>query len=157
MNDILKAMHKFQKENNINNQCITNCVYLKDQLSINQYGNVKSKAFFVVGYNVEQNKQILCHGHVALVHGNDIIEPSYEIYKLKNRKYFDSFKGLKMHNKIPELSDKQVVSNTLKSHQSFIEIANTINRGVFYVEQDYYNQQADFVEEKLKSKLTRLF
>ena len=62
-----------------------------------------------------------------------------------------------MHNKIPELSDKQVVSNTLKSHKSFIEIANTINRGVFYVEQDYYNQQADFVEEKLKSKLTRLF
>ena len=147
MNLIVAAMYEFQKENNIKRMCVTNCLYLYDQVVVNK----QVKAFYVVGYSTRLKKQVVCHGHVALVCNGKIVEPSYEIYELKEKRYFECFQALKNDTRTPNFNGKEEVSAMLKKHLNFIKIANRINGGEFYItDKDYYNRQAHFIEDKLR-------
>ena len=152
MNLIVAAMYDFQKENNIERMCVTNCLYLHDQLVRNQLVvNKQVKAFYVVGYSTRLKKRAVCPGHVALVCNGKIVEPSYEIYELKEKRYFECFQALKNDTRTPNFNGKEEVSAMLKKHLNFIKIANRINGGEFYItDKDYYNRQAHFIEDKLR-------
>ena len=152
--NIILSMREYQKENNIKKQCVTNSQYLYDTIKINSNNNVKTKAVFVFSNNNEEDTAIFVGGHIVVVLDDEtIIEPSYDIFCLKNKSYFDNIKDLvNMFDDKVGLKSKIDIKKLVCDHIQFMKISEQINNGELIItEKEHYNKQADYIE-KLYSK-----
>ena len=94
ISNIVLSMREFQKQNNIKKQCITNTQYLYDNITMNSV-NVKAKPVFVFSHDDEEGTATFVGGHLLVIlDDGTMIEPSYDIFCLKNKSYFDNIKDL---------------------------------------------------------------
>ena len=92
ISDIVRFMREFQEQNCIIKQCITNAQYLYDFIKTNGIINVKVKAVIVISNNYDKIS-IIVGGHLVVVlDDKHIIDPSNEIFTLKDKSYFDNIK-----------------------------------------------------------------
>ena len=152
--NIILSMREYQKENNIKKQCVTNAQFLYDTIKVNSISNVKTKAVFVYSDNNEEDTAIIVGGHLVVeLDDETIIDPSYEIFCLKNKSYFDNIKDLVniFDNKV-ELKTKIDIKKLICEHIHFMKISEQMNNGELIItDKEHYNKQADYIE-KLYSK-----
>jgi hypothetical protein len=148
ISNIILSMREFQKENNIKKQCITNTKYLYDIIRRNCKNDVKTKAVFVFSSDEEIGNNIVLGGHLVVVVDGEIIEPSYDIFSLKNKLYFDNIRDLiDIFDNKTELKTKIDIKKLMIDHIDFIKLAEKINKGQFLItEKKFYNEQADYIE-----------
>jgi hypothetical protein len=162
ISSIIRSMREYQKKYNIKGQCITNTQYLYDIIK-NYTNDVKTKAVYVISENKEENIFTLVGSHMVLVLDDDTcIDPSYEIFCLKNKSYYNNFENLmsnfndKSKNILKEKFDlKKIISE----HIRFKKISNEINNGEFFLSitgKEYYNKQADYVEKEYQKELEKI-
>ncbi len=147
LGNIVLLMREYQKKHNIKKQCVTNCQYLYDTLKANYpLNNIKVKA--VLGISSNDDRTIIYEGHVVVdVDEKFILEPSYEVYSTDNIEYFDNIKQFMNKYKIPKNDMKGVI----KEFIDFTKLADAINNEELTItDTEYYNNQADYVEEKIK-------
>ena len=146
--NIVLLMREYQKKHNIKKLCVTNCQYLYDTFKENcPLNNIKVKA--VIGISLNDDRTIVYAGHVVVeVDEEFIIEPSYEVYSMHNIEYFDNIKQLMNVFAFPNKND---MKDAIKEFICFTKIADTINNGELTItDKEHYNNQADYVEEKIK-------
>ena len=145
--NVILLMREYQKKHNIKKECVTNCQYLYDTFKANcPLNNVKVKA--VIGILPNKYGTIIYAGHVVVeVDEKFILEPSYEVYSTDNIEYFDNIRQFMNKYKIPNKHMKHLIKDFI----DFTKIADTINNGGLHItDNEYYNNQADYVEEKIK-------
>jgi hypothetical protein len=150
ISNIILSMREFQKQNNIKKQCITNTQYLYDTITMNSGTNVKAKPVFVFSHDDEGGTATFVGGHLLVILDDDtMIEPSYDIFCLKNKSYFDNIKDLMdvFHNK-DDLKTKIDIKKLVSDHIQFMKFAEQINNGKRVItEEKFYNEQADYIEK----------
>ena len=154
ISNIILSMREYQKENNITKQCITNSQYLYDIIKMNSSNNVKTKAVFVFSDKNEEDACIFISGHLVVVLDDDtMIDPSYDIFCLKNTSYFDNIKDLmNIFDDKVLVKTKFDIKKIIRDHIHFMKIAEQINNGDCVItEKEHYNRQADYIE-KIYSK-----
>jgi hypothetical protein len=154
ISNIILSMREYQKENNITKQCITNSQYLYDIIKMNSSNNVKTKAVFVFSDKNEEDACIFISGHLVVVLDDDtMIDPSYDIFCLKNTSYFDNIKDLmNIFDDKVLVKTKVDIKKIIRDHIHFMKIAEQINNGDCVItEKEHYNRQADYIE-KIYSK-----
>jgi hypothetical protein len=160
ISNIILSMREFQKKNNIKNKCAANTQYLYDTIIMNSGSNVKAKAVFVVSIDDETDTTILVGGHLVVILGDEtMIDPSYDIFCLKNKSYFDNIKDLidMFDNKDKDkLKTKIDIKKLVCDHIEFMKIAERMNNGQHIITEKFYNEQADYIK-KLYSKYNILF
>lgn len=133
---ILFAMRDYQKENGIINKCIDNTQFYYDVLKPHFGERITFKPVFVL-YNREDTTII--HIHMVLLFDDALIEPSYEIFKIKDKVYYGTIADVK------DIISKKDVITFLK----FISCAEKMNNNEFVItDRDYYHKQANYVETK---------
>lgn len=142
------SMREFQKINCIKEQCVTNVQYLYDCIKMNNLYNlkVKVKPVIVVSFDKE-TKTIICVGGHLIVESDDgtIFEPSYDIFRLKNKTYFYNIKNL-MDSYDNEL--KTDIKTIICLFIRFVKLAEQINNGELVIcDNEFYNNQADYIEK----------
>jgi len=102
----------------------------------------------VLGISSNDDRTIIYEGHVVVdVDEKFILEPSYEVYSTDNIEYFDNIKQFMNKYKIP----KNDMKHLIKDFVSFTKLADAINNEELTItDTEYYNNQADYVEEKIK-------
>ena len=146
--NIVLLMREYQKKHNIKKQCVTNCQYFYDNFKANYpLNNIKVKA--VIGISLNDDRTIIYRGHVVVeVDEKFILEPSYEVYSTDNIEYFDNIKQFMNTYKFPNKND---MKHLIKDFVSFTKLADAINNEELTItDTEYYNNQADYVEEKIK-------
>ena len=145
--NVVLSMRTFQKDNFIRNQCITNCQYLYDCIKNSCINYVKVKSVIVISINNDDNnkKYTIVAGHLIVVLDDDCdIDPSYDVFSLKNKLYFDNIKDFmkRIRDKsIPSI--KVVIANFLK----FIKYADDINNSKLLIsDKSFYNEQANYID-----------
>jgi hypothetical protein len=153
ISNIILSMRKFQKNNNIKKQCLTNTQYLYDIIKSNNINNVKVKAVFALSNNYDTDTSVFVGGHLILVLDNDvIIDPSYDIFSLKNISYFYNIKDLiNTTNTTLSVNNKNKLKTIYRelmcNHCRFIKLAERINNGELIItDKIHYNNQADYIE-----------
>ena len=147
-------MREYQNLNNVKGQCITNTQYLYDTIKYNSFGKYvefKAKAVFVIKIDNELNLTRFVT-HVVLNvkdKSNDeeyIIDPSYETFSLKNKKYYDTIQSFMPFFKNMTDENKKKI---LKEYISLSKHADNINNGeLLFADRKFYDQQADYIQEK---------
>lgn len=156
--NIVLLMRGYQEAKNIKKQCVTNIQYLYDFIKLNNICNVKTKAVYVFSYNDEENIATIVSGHLVIELDNKrIIEPSYDIFCLKNKYYFDNIKDLKnMYDDKTEYL-KNNMKQIINDHLHFMKLSEQINNGgLLMTDKEHYDNQANYVE-KYMSKINKLF
>jgi len=153
ISNIILSMREFQKKNNIKNKCASNTQYLYDTIKMNSDSNVKIKAVFVFSNDTETDTAIFVGGHLVVILGEEtMIDPSYDIFCLKNKSYFDNIKDLMdMVDNKNKLKTKIDIKKLISDHIDFIKVAEQINNSEHIITEKFYNEQADYIE-KLYSK-----
>ena len=147
LGNMILLMREYQKKHKIKKECVTNCQYFYDNFKANcPLNTIKVKA--VIGISLNSDRTIIYEGHVVVeVDEKFIFEPSYEVYSTDNIEYFDNIKQFMNKYKIPKNDMKDVI----KEFIDFTKLADTINNGKYIVmNKEYYDNQADYVEEKIK-------
>ena len=156
ISNIITSMREFQKENNIKGHCITNTQYLYDFIKMNiNNANAKAKAVLVISVDIELDTCFTTSGHLVVVLDDElIIDPSYDVYSLKNKTYFHNIKDLMSFVKDNDKFKSKVdIKQLIDHHIHFTKLAETINNGECLItEKKFYNNQADYIE-KLYSML----
>lgn len=150
---IVNAMHKYQKINNVKGCCMTNALILYDIVRLSTAKNVKVKAVYAISYDTETQICRIFEGHVVLSLGNNqLIEPSWELEKLKDVQYFDSINTLL---KVYKGFDRKELPRIIKAHIHFTNIANRINNGEFLIsDKEHYHKQLDYlIQHNLTTEL----
>ena len=148
LGNMVLLMREYQKKHKIKKQCVTNCQYFYDNFKANcPLNTIKVKA--VIGVSLNSDRTIIYEGHVVVeVDEKFILEPSYEVYSIDNIEYFDNIKQFMNTYKMPNKND---MKDIIKEFIDFTKIADTINNGELHItDNEYYNNQADYVEEKIK-------
>jgi len=154
VSNIILSMREYQKKHNIKEQCITNVQYLYDFIKENTTSNVKTKAVLVFSSNKEESFCTFVGGHLVVVLDDTIIlDPSYDIFCLKDKSYFYNIKSLvDMFNDKDELNSRFDIKKLINEHIHFTKLSDRINSGELIItDEDHYNKQADYIE-KLYSK-----
>lgn len=145
VNDIIELMWEYQKNNNIIKECITNAIFLCDQLNNNGF---QAKVKAVIMTSVTENTFEVFGGHLVIDMGDDkLIDPSYETNFKENQNYFDNINTLLLA--IPELKiKKELIADIVKHFINFVKIANDINidNKLLISNIEYYNKQSDYVQ-----------
>lgn len=158
LGNMVLSMREFQKKNNTKNQCATNVQYLYDIIRQNfKSSNVKSKAVFVFSSDIEANSMTFSGGHlVVLLEDGTVIDPSYDVFCLKDKLYFDNMKDfLDIFTNKNDLKMRIDLKKLLCEHIAFTKIAERMNNGDVVRSNKHYNEQADYIE-KLYSTCLRL-
>ena len=148
LGNMILLMREYQKKHKIKKECVTNCQYFYDNFKANcPLNTIKVKA--VIGVSLNSDRTIIYEGHVVVeVDEKFIFEPSYEVYSTDNIEYFDNIKQFMNKYKLPNKND---MKDIIKEFIDFTKIADTINNGGLHItDNEYYNNQADYVEEKIK-------
>lgn len=146
---LLYCMRDFQRKNNIKNKCVTNAVYLYDcmRVSMDAINDISIKAMIVVSGNHKSPTFTICSGHLVVVVNGNIIDPSYDIFSLKNKKYYDNIADCL--NSVEGLSDTHI-KLIIKRHIQFVAYEKPLNdEGALAIDETYYHQQADYVDKYL--------
>ncbi len=166
-------MREYQNLNNVKGQCIANVQYLYDTFKANlsnkqncKHTEFKAKAVFVIKTDNKLNVERFITHLVLNVkdksNGEEfIIDPSYETFSLKNKNYHDTIQSFMSFFKNTTDENRKKL---LKDYISFSKYADIINNdGHLITDCNYkfYNQQADYVQEKqadyvMKQKLHKL-
>ena len=78
-----------------------------------------------------------------------IIDPSYDVHSLRNKYYFDNVKDFNNTFRGSLSLPKDIITKFIR----FIKYAEEINNGQLLVcDKEFYNNQADYVEQKLKNE-----
>jgi hypothetical protein len=153
--DIILSMRKYQEDNNIKKQCLTNVQYLYDVIRMNSSSNVKTKAVYLFSTNDEEQTNIFIGGHVVITLDDEtILEPSQEIYCLKNVIYFDNIKDL-MDNFVNKDELKSVIDikKIVSDHITFVKLSEQINNNELIIsDREHYDKQADYIENYMRRK-----
>ena len=113
MSIIINKMYEYQKEYNITKECILNFKVL-----VGLHKGAKFKAVMVLG---KCNDTLYINGgHFVVEHNDEIIEASYDVYKIQKRSYYDSLKKIldelnnsKLMEKL-QIDKKNIVENFIK-------------------------------------------
>jgi hypothetical protein len=116
---------------------------------MNSNSNIKTKAVFAFSNDPEKDTNTFVGGHLVVVLDDEtIIDPSYDIFCLKNISYFDNIKDLMdiFYDKV-ELKSKIDMKKLIRDHIHFMKISEKINNGELIItEKEHYNKQADYIE-----------
>jgi hypothetical protein len=151
--NIVLSMMEFQKINNIKNQCVTNVQYLYDCVKMNHKSwNVKVKPVIVLSIDDNETKMLrFVSGHLILLLDNNetIIDPSYDVFSLKNKSYFDNVKDfLDNFDDNSKAFIKENLKKIICDFVDFAKLAERINNGELLIcDEEFYNNQADYVEK----------
>jgi hypothetical protein len=161
---IVDAMHQYQRKHNIKKQCITNTQYLYDSIKASfPCLDVKTKAIIgfrnndkILGVDEKSQKKYVNRETYTVVHmvvlidDKIIFDPSAEINDMEDLDYVGrEFKGL--IKTLRELGMCEEMINTLiKQYMLFLGYEKKMNNGEgLVVDRQYYNNQADYVEETM--------
>jgi len=149
-------MREYQRINNISAHCITNSQYLYDMITKNTKLNVKVKSTYVISYD-EKIKTVRCTNHLIIsLNNKTVIDPSYDTYVQKDRRYFTNVKDLVTYG--VEFKDRTTLKEFITKYLHFEKIANDMNKGIVQVsDMKYYHDQADHMEIIYKEKGDRMF
>ena len=144
------SMLKYQKQNNIEKNCITNTQVLYDIVKIN-YPELQPKAKAVICYFKDGDVGVL-YSHLLLeinLLGYRIIEVSYDVIKHIPVVYFESFINLKKDFANFDELDKDKIKSILKMYLKLKNIENIINNGTFQISSiEYYNNLMDYIKHE---------
>jgi len=145
---IINAMREYQKMNHIKRQCLTNTQYLYDCFVMNGHNQFKPKSVIVIADDIEHNRYIFVTHMVLINDENDIIDSSYEVYSMINKKYCDNINdAIPYLNQAPPNLKKKVIQDYLQ----MIPIEKQMMNGKLCIaDRKYYDQQADYVESIVK-------
>ena len=141
---IVLSMREYQKKKSIKKECLTNTQYLYDIIKMNFTNNVKTKAIYVFS-----DDDGIAHllNHLVVVLDGKTIDPSFDVFCLKNKSYFDNIKDL-----MDNFDDKTMLKTRIDikkytcSHFKFIKLAEQINNGEFVIcDRKHYDEQGDYV------------
>jgi hypothetical protein len=146
ISNIVLSMREFQKTHCIKEQCVTNAQYLYDCIKVNSLYNVKVKPVIVVSFDNVTKSVVCVGGHLIVVLDDEtIFEPSYDVFALKNKSYFDNIKML-MDSYDNEL--KTILKKSICYFIPFVKLAERINNGELVIcDKDFYNNQADYIDK----------
>ena len=153
-------MLKFQKENGIVKQCVTNTQYLYGCVKENIPEILAKAQACIVVVEYPETKTLEFIGHVVLRFEDRMIEPSYEVYSKENKSYYTTIAELM---DVVEDGYFEKIDNGLSlfrelvyNHIEFIGMAKAINDGECCVcNKEFYHAQADYVEANFPKKLIR--
>jgi hypothetical protein len=149
--DIMAHMLVFQSQNLIKRECITNVQYLYDCIKMNAINhNAIVKAVMVLNHEDRTFKFIAAHLVIEL-DGGQIIDPSYEVFELKNRRYYDNIKNmLDSFDKSGRKTFIKKCGHAFDDFKKINETANKINSGMCLIhDKKFYNAQADYVNKAM--------
>lgn len=144
---ILFLMREYQRDNNIGDKCITNAIYLFDSLKMNGL-NVQVKPAIVISTTSETTIHLIS-GHLVVYKDSMLLEPSYDVYSLENKVYFDTIKdfmsyAIKSNLNLSKESIKKIMDDFIK----FLKFSKSINDGELLIsDREFYDKQADYVEK----------
>jgi len=139
LNDIFRIsdmMIEYQKQNDVKNQCITNCVYLMDTINSSFRSKIlKLKAVYACWFQTDKNAFISCRHMVLEVVGTKIrVDPSYDVIK-NEPTYFENIKEYKDSiGNDKRCNFKKVCEDWIQ----FIKIADGFNDDKIYQSQVSY-------------------
>ena len=149
-------MLKYQRINNIENQCILNTEYL--YYTLKQYLHFTGitiqirPVIVILDKNIETNTQVMNTGHLVIQFGsNKIYECSYDIYKHRYNNSFSyiySIDDLNTLNINPELK-----TEIIENFNHFNAKATKMNNGEYlYTEGQlqYLHDMANYTEKNVK-------
>ena len=140
-------MHNYQTENYIKGMCLVNCRYFYKNILHNFPQSTARPAPVIC---VSGCKVII---HMVVIINDKIYDPSYEIFSLKDVKYFHSVKQY-FDNNPPEFR-LQLGPVVIKEFLNFIEFSKTLSSLV--IDDEYYTALADYVEkEQVRGKCVKL-
>ena len=149
-----ELLRKYQKDNNIKGQCITNCQILFDLYNNNIKPlidlEIKVKAVMVACNFEDLQATGIVQGHLILDLDGELIEPSYEIFIFPKPIYFDNIKRFNDCVKWNEATSKeeeiQNKKDTFSKFLDFKKLADEMNEGKFtIVDLEYYNNAIDYL------------
>lgn len=142
--EMINAMHEFQRKHEIKKQCMTNCQYLRDSLIASGLAEVKVKVVYAIGSRLKTKDFVVVEGHLVVETPGGLLDPSYEIASLDQLSYYDNIYNLKKDNpNIPYENIKRMIEENIKFH-SYAETIN--NNKIIVADKDVYNRQADYVQ-----------
>jgi hypothetical protein len=156
---LIAVMHKYQKDNNIKNECIANTQYLYDSLK-SSFPDIQAKARAVIAFRHVEKELGVIDGkmnvhfddyfiiHMCVDIGNDkLVDPSQDINDLPNVTYI-GYDIVNFMKKVRSWGhDEEQIKKIIKQYVEFIKYAERINDGeMLYANKKYYNEQADYVE-----------
>ncbi len=149
ISSVILSMREYQKQNNIKKQCVTNAQYLYDIIKTHSSNNVKIKSVFVVSNNKEENTVIIVSGHLVIIDNETIIEPSYDVFCLKNKSYYDNFNDfINAFDDKNEFKSKFDVKQLMSNYIYFMKLSERMNNSEFIItSKPYYNELADYIEK----------
>jgi len=156
ISNIILSMRKFQEKNCIEKQCITNTQYLYDCIKQIGFNNVKAKAVYVFSNDVETSTAIFVAGHLIVVLDDEtMIDPSYDIFCLKDKSYFDNIKDLiDIFDDKNKLKTNIDIKKLIGEHITFMKVAEQINNNECIItDKKIYNDQADYIEKLYSKKI----
>ena len=154
LSNIILSMREFQEKNCIKKQCVTNAQYLYDCIKQNTNNNVKVKAILAFSENAETDTAIYVAGHLVVVLDDElIVDPSYDIFCLKNKSYFYNIKDfIDYFDDKDMLKTKFDIKKIIREHIRFTKFAEQINNDECIItNRKFYDEQADYIK-KLYSK-----
>ena len=143
--ELVQQMRKYQEKYKTKKQCLANTQYLYDVIRMNTNIDVKAKAVMVYSYDKDANETKIIIGHMVVCIGEEtIIDPSYEVYNLKNVKYFDNIKTFVNSYNIKTSYD---VKKIIEEHVTFRGLAERMNKDeIIIANRKYYDKIADYIE-----------
>jgi len=149
---LVTKMRNYQQSCNIEKQCLANTQYLYDTIRMNFNIDVKAKAVMVYSFDSELNQTKIMIGHlVVCIEDSFIIDPSFDVFNLKNVKYFDNINTfINSYNIKNNYDAKQII----EEHLSFLKLAIRMNRNEIIIsDKKYYDDMADFIVKKHKTNI----
>ena len=158
----LKYMLEYQKKNNIKGRCVTNVQYLRDTIINNMEAISKAKVKVLPAICISRHPPDefkICYGHLCIEWNDTIIEPSYVIailgkeYKTEYYHTINDFMTCPFNTPKWNSTNFKLSKEQINKFISFVKSANNMNNNELIVDEDYYNKQADYVENKMSSIL----
>ena len=147
---MVRTMSRFQRVEGTVNKCVANTLYLYDSLRISfPLLEVRVKPVLVHIPDEEKETNYFNMGHLVVEFNGEILDPSYEINKHENRRYFHNiseFASALPDNYLPQEKMREVITNFLK----FIQIAEKIHNEELISDKEYYNRQADYIDSQYR-------
>ena len=143
-------MHMYQIENKATGNCMSNTQYLRDTLIAN---NIDTKVIVVYVVGEKKDIPIISENHLVVKVNGKIIDPSFDVYGIKNKHYFESFDDLCKYCKnhpiyldIFNENKKYLLTSNIK----MVKVATKINNGELCINNlEYYHAQDNYVKRVL--------
>lgn len=150
--DVMAHMLNFQSQNLITRECMTNVQYLYDCIKMSSPNNrAIVKPVMVINHEGRTFQFIAAHLVIELDNGQ-LLDPSYEVFSLKNSRYYDDVEN--MLGRFDKSGRKEFIQNygnTFDDFKKFNEIAKQMNSGQCLIhDKKFYDAQADYVEKMMK-------